>query len=358
MKLVFLGGDENQEHVFSLKVSNREDVSRMTPSRAYKRVPGTPNNQYFSEVFIPILSSDLPGQEGYDEFDKKIEQRVKNKEVGGNINIISFFGDKEVDPEKVANFEDIGLLSKFEVLFNDHMVGMPYSFKFYGSGAFEDIYQKSTNIFETFSSVLETRNLLGYVPAFVNYNDLEKYLIYYSQKTKGEVTEEGGGKLNAIPLMIDFKRSNPDSYKRSVAKLLELKLKFIKEGYYPIYYAYNVSRSRMSKNKTTDVAKEFLLSFLGFDIIGASNSVLPRSGGSNKNKKIEFELDSFIYRYTNVNIPSNRADKVKASIYGVQSNYLRGIHEKTMENEEYVREQLQSRQEAAKYLKTITPTSG
>ncbi|MEM0135775.1 MAG: hypothetical protein QXU18_11240 [Thermoplasmatales archaeon] len=353
MKFILLRGDENQDNVFSLSVSNREGINRKTPSRAYKKVDETSNNQYFSEVFIPIASNDLQGQEGYDEFDKRIEQRVKKKEVDGNINIVSFFGDKDVDPEKIANFEDIGLLSKFEVLFNDHLMGMPYSFKFYGSGNFDEIYQKSTKIYETFSSVLEKKNLLGYVPAFVNYNALENYVNFYAGKNNGEVIAEGGERMNAIPLMIDFKRSNPDSYKRSVAKLRNLKLKYINEGFYPIYYAYNVSRPRMSKNKRTDIAKEFLLSFLGFDIIGATNAMLPRRGGGRKNKRVDFKIDSFTYYYTGDDVSSRRADQLKASIYGIQSNYLGHIHEKVKENKEYVKKEMESRKDANEYIKTM-----
>ena len=357
MRFNLFRGNENDSNVFSLSVSNREGVNRRTPSRAYKRVSGASNDKFFSEVFVPITLSDLPGQGGYDEFDKRIEQRVKKKEVDGNINIFSFFGDKDVDPERVANFEDIGLLSKFEVLFNDHLVGMPYSFEFYGGGGFDEIYKKSTKIYETFSSVLEGKNLLGYVPAFVSYNDLEKYINFYSGKAKGEVIAEGGEKLNAIPLMIDFKRSNPDSYKRSIAKLLELKLKSIREGYYPIYYAYNVSRPRMSKNKREEIAKEFLLSFLGFDIIGASNAVLSGGGGSKMNKKVDFELEKFIYKYTNEDISPHGSEKLKAYIFGVQSDYLNEIHQKTKDNGDYVKKELSSKKEATDYINTMSPSA-
>ena len=356
MRFNLLPGSENDSNIYSLSVSNREGIRRKTPSRAFRKVPGVTNDQYFSEVFVPISSDDLPGKDSYEEFDKRIEQRIKKKEVDGNINVFSFFGDKEVDPQKVANFEDIGLLSKFEVLFNDHLIGMPYSFKFYREGAFDEIFEESTKIYETFSSVLDGKNLLGYIPAYISYNDLEKYVNFYSGKAKEQVILEGGEKLNAIPLMIDFKRANPDGYMRSIAKLLELKRKYITEGYYPIYYAYNVSRPRMSKNKRIDIAKEFLLSFLGFDIIGASNAVLPGGGGSNTNKRVDFDLGKFVYGYTNQNISSYNSNKLKASIYGEQSRYLGSVHEKSIEDNKYVKKELTARREATEYLNTVAPS--
>ena len=356
MKFTLFKGEENDDNVFSLSISNREGVTRRTPSRAYRKLATEADRYYFSEVLLPINSNDLPGQEGYGEFDLKIEERVKRKEVSGNINIVTFFGDQNLDPEKMADFEDIGLLSKFEALFNDHLIGMPYSFSFYKEGNFDDIYNKSTKVYETFSSTIESKNLLGYVPAFVSHNEMEKYIEFYSGKTKGSVEVEGEGKLNAIPLMVDFKRANPDGHKRSVVRLRDLKLAYIKEGFYPIYYAYNVSRPRMSKNANRQIAKEFLLSFLGFDIIGASNAVL-QGGGGNSNKKVEFDLENFAYKYQNQSISNYKSTTLRASIYRVQSEYLGNIHQKAIDNNKYVIEELKKRKEASDYLRTMkSPT--
>ena len=182
---------------------------------------------------------------------------------------------------------------------------------------------------------------------------MRTYFDFYSGKKLGKV-RRSDETYNAIPLLIDFKRANPDGYKRSVAYLLQLKREYMKEGYYPIYYAANVSRPRMGKNTSSAIAKEFLLSFVGFDIIGASQAVAPQNrGGGGDGKQIKFDLDKFNYSYTGEKESSYKTDKTKSAIFENQTRYLHGIHERTASNQKYVNDELQKRPEAKNYIETF-----
>ena len=126
MEYRLLSGEENNNSVFNLKIKNREGDVRETPSRAFKRVNSQSDRQYFTEVMMPVKSEELKGRTGYPNFDKTIEAKLKKKEIKGNINIISFYGDKNTEINNLVNFEDLGLLSSFETLFNDHLIAMPF----------------------------------------------------------------------------------------------------------------------------------------------------------------------------------------------------------------------------------------
>ncbi|MGP6207821.1 hypothetical protein ACNF42_07345 [Cuniculiplasma sp. SKW3] len=351
MRITLTPGDENAENIFSSVFTNRENVSRNGPSRAYRKIPGVANDRYFTEVFIPIRQNEIESQKGYQKFDELIDKKVKSKEVTDNINIISFFGDEHVNPMDIVKFEDVGLLSNFETLFNDHMICTPYSFNLH-HGSYEDIFSRVTSIFDSFSTTLNSKNLLGYVPVYVNYREIEKLVTYYSGKDMGNVSIGTGSKLNAIPLMIDFKGTNPDTHRRSVAKINELKIKYMKEGYYPIIYAYNVSRPRMSKNKRSEIAKEFLLSFLGFDLIGASKAMVHAIGGNSRG--VNFNLEDFTYTYSEKYGNTSETNKMKSLIYYSQSLYLGTIHQKTLENSNYISKEMERRPKVKEYIKEVT----
>ena len=114
--------------------------------------------------------------------------------------------------------------------------------------------------------MLNSKNLFGYIPSYINYKDIGKFLKFYAGRFKLTV-RDGGSVYNAIPVMIDFKRSLPDKFKRSVAFLHQIKMNYIKEEFYLIYYATNVGMPRLSIKKQESLAKEFMLSFLGFNRI-------------------------------------------------------------------------------------------
>lgn len=354
MDYKLLSGLENNKNVYNLKLQNREGEIRNTPSRAFKRVSSEYDDKYFTEIVIPIRSNELKGEPGYSKFDKNIESKLKKKEVKDNINIISFYGDKNTDINNLVKFEDLGLLSNFETLFNDHLIAMPYSLSLY-TLSFDAIYHEVINSFDTFFTTLTTKNLFGYVPAYVRYGEIEKFINFYSGKSLG-IVNENGTKYNAIPLLIDLKRSAPDSFMRSIAMLHRLKRKYMAEGYYPIYYAANVSRPRTSDKKQKALAKEFMLSFLGFDIIGATQAVPPKEGGGGGGPSnfVDFELDSFSYVKTGNKGYSYKTDQSKAQIFYTQTSYLNQIHEKTLIDEEYVDNEFKKRKEAKDYVDNIS----
>lgn len=354
MDYKLLSGEENSNGVFNLKIQNREGEIRETPSRAYKRTNSDFDNRYLTEVMISIRSDELKGEPGYTKFDKNIESKLKRKEVKDNINIISFYGDKNTDINNLVKFEDLGLLSNFETLFNDHLIAMPYPLSLHDS-SFDEIYNQVTNSFDTFFTTVTSKNLFGYVPAYVKYGEIEKFINFYSGKLLGTVNENGT-KFNAIPLLIDLKRSSPDSFMRSIAMLHRLKSKYMTEGYYPIYYAANVSRPRTSDKKQKTLAKEFMLSFLGFDIIGASQAVPPRDGrgGGGPGNFIQFELDSFSYVKTANKGYAYKTDKSKAETFYTQTSYLNQIHKNTLLDRKYLDNEFKKRKEAKDYVDTIS----
>lgn len=349
-----LSGEENSKGFFNLRIQNREGTVRETPSRAFKRVGSNFDNKYLTEVMILIRSDELKDEPGYQKFDKNIESKLKKKEVKDNVNIISFYGDRSTDIKNLVKFEDLGLLSDFETLFNDHLIAMPYPLSLHNS-SFDDIYNHVTSSFDTFFTTLTSKNLFGYVPAYVKYGEIEKFINFYSGKSLGSVNENGT-KYNAIPLLIDLKRASPDSFMRSIAMLHKLKTKYMKEGYYPIYYAANVSRPRTSDKKQRALAKEFMLSFLGFDIIGATQAVPPREGGGGGGlgNFIDFELDSFSYVKTGNKGFAYKTDKTKAEIFYTQTSYLNQVHKNTLGDRKYLENEFKQRKEAKDYVDTIS----
>lgn len=348
MEYKLLEGNKPDSTVFSLSITNLEQTVRITPSRAFKRVSSEFDRSYFTEVFLPVKKRQLKGGNLYQQFDLTIEAKLRKKELKNNVNIISFFGDKETHPSDIANFEDLGLLSNFEALFNDHMICMPFSTSLYDTN-YDDILSSVTSTYDDFASTLHTHNVFGYIPAYVHYNEMEKYLNFYSKKASLNV-RKNGTILNGIPLMVDMKRSNPDNYRRTLAKLLDLKLKFISDGFYPIYYAYSVGRPRLSKTKASEIAKDFLLSFLGFDIIGASHAIIPPEKlGGGPSRLLKFDLRSFKYLRSDVDY-SYKADKAKAEVFHKQSQYLGRFHEGMAKDDNYVKNELRSRSEASDYI--------
>ena len=102
----------SDEGFFSMNIANIEGNVRTTPSRAFRKVNSPYDKSYFTEVLTAIKHENLVGQKNYDSFNNSIEQKIKKKETNGNINIISFFGDKQTDISDISKFEDIGLIYK------------------------------------------------------------------------------------------------------------------------------------------------------------------------------------------------------------------------------------------------------
>jgi hypothetical protein len=357
MDVKLISGNENLDSVFNLNMTSSEGVLRKTPSRAFKKITSknNSNTSYFTEVMLQIKHGELSDGPNYSEFDQNIETRIKNKEVMNNINIISFFGDNDTDINNLVNFKDIGLLSNFEALFNDHIITLPYSLSLYNCQS-DNILSYIKSASDSFFSVLNSKtNLFGYVPLYISYREIEQFLDFYANKFNLSISYNGGT-YNAIPLMIDFKRTLPDKFKRSVAYLYELKKKYLKEGFYPLYYAANVSMPRSSAKKTTALAKEFMLSFLGFDIIGNSQAINVQENqgfGSNGTKPLSFDQPSFNYIYGNGRISNYYKYSIKSEIFKTQTTYLNKIHDETLNNDKYIEQELNKRNFAKEYINTF-----
>jgi len=339
----------NDIDYFSMKISNIEGNIRTTPSRAFKRINSQYDNSYFTEILTSVRHDNLKGQINYDLFDRNIERKIKNNENNQNINILTFFGDKETDISEISKFEDIGLIDNFEKLFNDNLISMPYALSLYNKNNYDTIYSQIKTSYDEFATSVNTKNIFCYLPVYIDYKKIRDFLNFYSDKDLGTVYHSGGT-YNAIPVYADFKRSNPDAFKRSVAILQKLKKEFIKEGFYPIYYAANISRPRLSDKKHNVIAKEFMLSFLGFDIIGTSMAYQPREGNGypQNNKYLNFDLNTFNYFYKNNDkIKKKEADINKAQVLDAQTNYLNNTMTKSSPTNE-----LNKRPEAKKYIQT------
>lgn len=120
-----------------MNIANIEGNVTTTPSRAFRKVNSPYDKSYFTEVLTAIKHDNLVGQKNYDSFNNSIEQKIKKKETNGNINIISFFGDKQTDISDISRFEDIGLIYNFEKLFNDHLISTPFSLSLYDKDSFD-----------------------------------------------------------------------------------------------------------------------------------------------------------------------------------------------------------------------------
>ncbi|WP_287961436.1 hypothetical protein [Acidiplasma sp.] len=343
--LIDINEDNNY---YKMEIKNREGIKKLTPARGFKKIDDN-SYPYFNEVLSSIKHDKLSGMNNYDTFDRNIEHRIKSKESKNNINIITFYGDKNTDILEMSKFEDIGLIDNFEKLFNDNIISMPYALSLYEKGALENIFDGIKKSYDNFISTLNTKNIFCYVPAYVKYKDLDQFLRFYSEKNLGTVNG-GGQSYNAIPLYIDFKRSNPDAFKRTIAMLFKLKKQYMKDGFYPVLYAANVSRPRILNTGSRVIAREFLLAFLGFDIIGSSLAFNPRAskmGYTHDNKLLEFSMETFEYSYNNKNInKKSYKDKNKSEIYSRQSSFLGGL------NGEQTKNELKKRPGAEKYIKT------
>jgi hypothetical protein len=344
--------DEEASYFTSI-MENRETDRHFLPTRAFRKTYSDFYDKYINEVLIGITKSDL-SQNGYENFNRTIEARLKKKSIGNKINIISFFGDKDVNLQELISFEDINLLADFEQRYNDHMVSCPFTLKFRSDTySASNILSDIQSTYEDFISTLKTANILGYVPAYVSHRDLDGFIRLYTDY--GTNIDTPIGKLNYIPLMIDCKNSLPDKFKRSLAKLRQLKIAYLKDGYYLSYYGFGVGTPRVSQKRNIDrtLAKEFLLSFLGFDIVGGSHARISGGGGggsSDEKSTGVFHSDDFNYHLTRV--PSKLYPRIKPQNFADQTDYLLSVNQRMVKEREVAQTELERRPEAFEYVES------
>lgn len=252
--------------------------------------------------------------------------------------------------EELLSFKDVNLLSDFEQRYNDHFVSLPFTMKFrdntYPTSQILDDIKKS---FGDFVSKLKRSNLLGYVPAYGSYRELRNFIKLYVDNDVSIKSPEG--KLNFVPLLIDLKNSSPDSSMRQIAELRQIKMEYLKEGYYLFYYGFSPRTPSVSKKKNESLAKEFLLSFVGFDIIGGSFA-MNNPGGPQPNspKSTAGIFDTSDYNYHLKNIQPSEQDTIKPKNLEKQSNYLYDISNQMKKDREVPVKELKKREGAYNYL--------
>jgi hypothetical protein len=338
---------------FSSIMENRENDHKVLPCRAYRKKYAEFHGNYIHEVTVGIKKDDLPeNPTGYELFDKQIEPRLNRSTVKNKINIITFFGDENLELADLLSFEDIGLLADFEQRYNDHFVTLPFTVKFRDetiqtNKILEDI-KKS---YSDFVSTMNTSNLLGYVPAYTSFRDLNKFIEIYTDNALS--VKSHLGKLNFVPLTIDFKEKSPDNYMRTLAKLNILKTQYLEEGYYLYYYAFSPRTPSVSEKRNVNekLAKDFLLPYLGFDVVGASFARFRGMGGGHfEGQKAAGVFNSDDYKYHLTLLDKKDYDRVKMNNYTSQTKHFNNISENLINDSSSATNELKKREEAYDYI--------
>jgi hypothetical protein len=333
-------------------LKNHIGVQKLTPIRAHKKVGGY--GAYITEALLPIKRDEFEGEAGYQKFNLRIEQKVNSRVEKNDVNNITFYGDAGVEPLQLAKFEDLGLITDYETVFNDHLIGMPFSLKYYSQEMVanpETILEQAKRVYETVSTTYTAKNLLGYVPAYVYHRELEKFIQIYQN---GPTIREKGESYNVVLLMVDFKRRNPDALKRQLAMLLRLKNRYLNEGFYLFYYAMNVGRPRLSEKKKSALALDFLTTLIGFDVVGSSHTSIPQSKRYGYTRKpVEFSIDDFCYHIIEQKTDQNTYEKIRANNYQKQSEFLRNTTIQLQRNPSTLQAEIEKRPEANKFIKEM-----
>ncbi len=340
----------------ALSIKNLEDVEQRLPSRAFKRVYGLSNAPHINEVVLNVKREHI----GKDADNSELEEKLKKASTKDEVNIVTFFGGKDVDLKDLLKYRDVGLLASFESLYNDHLVSLPFSLKFRQEDFESEKINKEimTYLSDFIGSSKNKRNILGYVPAFSWYRDIEKLVEFYSDKLGSKAY--GTGNYTYVPLLIDYKSCNVDRFKRATIALNELKKKYMEGGYYLMYYGLGISTPRMGIKKQVNtnikeyketLAKEFLLSFLGFDIIGSSHAkpTYPRSRAIPPEPKRVGEFskaDFFYYPTKEMRLP--QVQKVRN--LEAQNEYLDTLSTGLIREREMPIDELRKRKDASDYV--------
>ncbi len=352
MKLELIGCGEKSSFFHSI-IKNREEDKRVLPSRAYRKTQTEFNGKYITEALIPISKKDLPSnKEGYSIFDKNIEPKLSKKTVKGKINIITFFGEKDLGLKDLLRFEDINLLTDFEQRYNDHFVSLPFTLKFRDTATKQDeIYDDINRLYTDFVSTLNQANLLGYVPAYTSFRGLNRFIELYIDNCKSIKSDQG--KLNFVPLMIDCKATSPDQLMRSLAKLNQIKNEYLKEGFYLFFYGFNPRIPSVSQKKKNEevLAKEFLLSYLGFDIIGASYAKMHGGGPIDKHPvKAAGVFQETDFKYHLEMVGQFDYDRTKQRNFINQNEFFGKLSTQVKDNPNVAIDELQKRKDAFDYV--------
>jgi hypothetical protein len=351
VKVELVGSGENSSY-FHTKITNREQDKKILPMRAFRKTQREFDGLFINEALIPISSDDLPSnKEGYDLFNRTIEPKLSKKIVKDKINIITFFGEKKLELKDLLSFEDINLLTDFNQRYNDHFVSLPFTLKFRDKATKpDDIYNDIKSLYGDFASTLKQSNLLGYVPAYSSFREISKFVDLYIDNNQSIKSDQG--QLNFVPLMIDCKATSPDHLMRSLAKLSQIKNEYIKEGFYLFYYGFNPRIPVVNRKKNNEtLAKEFLLSYLGFDVIGGSYALMHGGGPTDKSPEKSVGIFSDVdFKYHLETVKPYDYDRTKQRNFLKQNTILNGISSKLSRSPKAPLEELQKRKDAFEYV--------
>lgn len=355
---VNINGVNSSTSFYNLEIQNVEGNSHLLPSRAFKKIPNISEKQHINEVVINIKKEYI----NKDTDNVELEDKLKRASTKDEVNIVTFFGNNDVELKDLIKYRDVGLLASFESLYNDHLVSIPFSFKFRQDGfGSEKINKEIMTYLDGFiGSTANKKNILGYVPAYSWYRDIESLVKFYSDELGSTSSKE---KYTYVPLLIDYKSCNVDRFKRSTAILNELKRKYLKDNVYLLYYAFSVSTPRLTRKKNKEVknsvilgktlAKEFLLSFLGFDIIGSAHAKQlynTQKAVPPEPKKVgEFKDQDFFY-YPSSNKEFPNVQKIRNM--EIQNDYLEKLSKTVAQDSELPAKELRKRKEASEYVQS------
>jgi len=336
-------------------MENREKDHYELPCRAFHKSNSNFYGSYINEVPIRITKKDLPSNPaGYEIFDKTIEPKLKKKSVPDKVNIITFYGNSSLSLEELLSFKDVNLLSDFGQRYNDHFVSLPFTLrfrdkKFPTSKILEDIKQS----FGDFVSQLKLSNLLGYVPAYGSFRELRNFVSLYLDNNVSIKSPEG--KLNFVPLLIDLKNSSPDSSMRQLAELRQIKMEYLNEGYYLFYYGFSPRTPGVSEKKKINetLAKEFLLSYVGFDIIGSSYAMESTGGPQPNTPKMSAGIfDPLDFNYHLKAIKPGEHETIKPRNLKTQSDFFYGVTKQMKKDRDSPLNELKIRKNAFDYVES------
>jgi hypothetical protein len=140
---------------------------------------------------------------------------------------------------------------------------------------------------------------------------------------------------------------------RQIAELRQIKMDYLKEGYYLFYYGFSPRTPSVSQKKNESLAKEFLLSFVGFDIIGGSFAMNNPGGPQPNTPKSSagiFDTSDFNYHLTNIEPWEHEI--IKPKNLERQSDYLFTVSQQMKKDREIPVNELKKRDGAFNYLES------
>ena len=133
---------------------------------------------------------------------------------------------------------------------------------------------------------------------------------------------------------------------QSLAKLNQIKNEYLKEGFYLFYYGFNPRIPAVTQKRNADgaLAKEFLLTYFGFDIIGASYAMM--HGGDPVDKhpvKATGVFQQSDFKYHMEILGQYDYDRTKQRNFLNQNDFLKNVPTQIKSKPKFAIEELQKK---------------